>query len=220
MVITPLLYQLVAEEEGMPLLARDVAEQLSQVAEAFGIGGPPRIQGLSDALKPFPMEIALRYPVAIASDTLDDEIVPTYAGVATLGAERVLELLEGADVLTTAPDDGGAWWDFVRLESDEYALFPGDPQPELRVWVAGLVRVDDGVQLRRFATGVSFEGGEFSGTLAGTIVSEECVHDIRGVDPGAPYRGSCVNQGCIGPCTPRVYVSPDDGIYRLLGCDC
>ncbi len=227
MVITPLLYQVVAEEKDLPLLARDVADRLSHVAEAFDsrlavgrLDALPRIERLSQALKPFPMEMALRYPLAIASDTPDDEIVPTYAGVVTLESEQVLELLDGAELLKDAPDDGGPWWDFLRLESGGYALFPGDPESELRVWVTGLVRVDDGVQLRRLATGVSFDGGGFSGTVAETIVRDKCVHDVRGVEPGAPYRGSCVNRGCIGRCTPRAYVSPDDGIYRLRGCNC
>jgi hypothetical protein len=122
----------------------------------------------------------------------------------------------------------GRWWDLVRTETGEYALFPGDDGPNLRVVVTTLVPTGSAIELRRLDTQLAITGTangpalmlEQGGDGESPELPEPCAHEVRGIDEGAPYTGRCANKGCSEACSPRVFLTPNDGIYRLLGCNC
>jgi hypothetical protein len=161
-------------------------------------------------------------PVAFESGARDRS-----AGVPLMMEHHVHELVGELEQVQPETPVIGRWWDLVRTETGGYALFPGDDQPNLRVVVTALVPVGSAIELRRLDTQLAVTGTADGRALMleqgegeSTELAEPCTHEVRGIDEGAPYTGRCANKSCDEACSPRVYLTPNDGIYRLLGCNC
>jgi hypothetical protein len=200
-VVTPALFARLGERGSVPRLAVPSSLELYEGFREWSID-----ERLESYLEPVAFELALKQ---------------TVSGVPLLDENRVMELLEGLDEVSAEQPPQGRWWDFIRTESGEYALFPGDYEPNTKVLETLLELVGSAIQLRRLDT--KWESDVFSLRQHGEdpeVLEEPCIHEIYGVDEGAPYVGRCQNSGCAEGCTPRVYVTHDDGIYRLVGCNC
>jgi hypothetical protein len=128
----------------------------------------------------------------------------------------------------------GRWWEFWPTTEGSYAMFPGDDARRSSVattlWIpagrsAHVRRIDLSSLLlvRRRGSLLTAGGPPHDGPESADrpiVPPEPCELLAEEVEPGAPYVGRCSNVGCAGGCSPHVVVLPDDGVYRLLGCDC
>jgi hypothetical protein len=201
--VTPLLFDAAARRAGRPGLRPHLVERMRSEL-------PGRvIEVLSE---PVIDQLVLTRPFAKA-------LVQGIVGVPLLTESELMDLTRGAERgAEQAPD--GRWWEFWQTEDGEYALFPATDDPALPIAVAAVVVTAATVQLRRFDTGLVLSAGHVELRDSPTIVAETCVHQVDVDEPGAPYTGRCADGGCAGGCTPLILVNPDDGLYRLAGCDC
>ena len=201
-VITPALFAVRGQEGYGPRLA---ATFLAPV-ELEQLTSWALDERVAQYLQPVRFEEALQEPVI---------------GVPLIASHRLRQLLDGVD---RAPPDRlptGRWWDFIRTVSGDFALFPGDEDWRFRLVATALLPSGSAVQLRRLYTGLEYgEAGMEGISERPALALDPCVHEVDGFEPGAPYAGRCVNQSCPEGCSPLIYVNPDDGVYRLLGCDC
>jgi hypothetical protein len=110
----------------------------------------------------------------------------------------------------------GQWWEFWPTTDRRYAMFAADDTRRLSLTTSRWIPRGKATQVRR----VDLTSPVSAGMSRLRNRPEPCELLAEAVDPGAPYVGRCENVGCGGGCTPHVVVVPDDGIYRLLGCDC
>jgi len=208
-VLTPLLYQRAAEEEGLPQLERPVEIPEPQPYE---FRKPPGDYlwvldefRLRPFLHPFPWR-----------DVRDGSV-----GVPILDRRELESLIEdGSDANDVYPASP-TWWEFRRTQNGDWAMFPGNEAPGLQITTLLPVRTARSIQLRVLYLGVEVTpDGSVRQTPPASVPSGGCVHEALEDEPGAPYRGRCSNNGCPRNCSPRIKVSPDDGLYRLLGCNC
>lgn len=141
-------------------------------------------------------------------------------GVPILDEDEKQALMDGYDKVDHDDDvEPDSWWELWSLENGEYALVPGDNNPELSVTVCALVRAGLVVQLRRFASGFLLANGVLTFGGPPNIPNEECIReDID--EPGCPYHGRCADKGCGGGCSADVVIVPREGLYVLKGCSC
>lgn len=146
-------------------------------------------------------------------------------GVPLFGEDELQAFVSEAD---QAPPDlprRGRWWEFWPTIDGTYAMFPGDDAEQPSVATTLWIPAGKSARVRRIDLSSLLPGGEkFPDRLASrdrpVVPPEPCELLADELEPGAPYVGRCSNIGCDGGCTPHILVKPDDGIYRLLGCDC
>lgn len=112
-----------------------------------------------------------------------------------------------------------SWWDFYVTTDGNYALFPGDDDPEPTLPLAFLIPNGLSTELRQVDLPALF-GLRWGGRSRPTVPPELCGLDLEHDEEGAPYRGRCRRRGCPNPCSPLVVVNPETGHYRLGGCRC
>lgn len=209
-VLTPLLYQRAAEGEGLP----ELGPRHVEIPEPPGYDLPEPPSDYLWVLDEFRLRPFLRpLPWRVA---LDGSI-----GVPILDRRELESLIEDASDARGVYPASPTWWEFRRTQNGHWAMFPGNDTSGLQVSTLLPVRTARSIQLRVFHLGVEItpEGGVRQ-TPPASAPSDGCVHEVFEIERGAPYRGRCSNSGCPHNCTPRVTLSPDDGLYRLLGCNC
>lgn len=213
--LTPLVYASYAEELGLPALREPALSRLASVLRRgpeplFPTSARWRIDERSLAV---PIGELLR-PIALEPTSAE---IP---GVPLLGREQMLALFGDAGPADGASELGGRWWEFWPTYSDVWAMFPGDaePSPQLALVLPRSTRHE--IELRVLEFEIAFGRGGLEPSSPISPDPGGCIHVLEEDEPGAPYRGSCRNDGCPQKCTPRVVFQPDDGRYVLLGCRC
>jgi hypothetical protein len=112
-----------------------------------------------------------------------------------------------------------SWWEFRETVDERLAMFPGDNSPVPALATTQFVPRGRAVEVRRVDLG-DRTSRWLSASAKAAAPRPRCGLDLEEDEEGAPYKGRCVNRGCPGDCSPHVVVFPDDGIYRLTGCDC
>jgi hypothetical protein len=202
-VITPLLFDAAVRRAGRPGLRSDLVER-------------SRAQIRKDA---FPVLDQLNIDVLLQERPVTEAIANGLVGV-PLFTEENLDAMIGDAERYPAYEPQGRRWEFWQTETGYYAMFPADDDPRMPILVTATVVSGTTVQFRRFATGLAVETYPDGGVEFVAVVPEACILESDVDVPGAPYRGRCANSGCSGACTPLVFVNPDDGLYRLVGCNC
>jgi hypothetical protein len=142
-------------------------------------------------------------------------------GVPLFGPEDLEVFLSEAE--QAPPDRPGRarWWEFWPTDEGTYAMFPADADSRPSITVALWIPIGRSAQVHRLDLSPLLAVGGSESRWEPVVPPEPCVLLAEEVEPGAPYyRGRCSNTGCDGGCTHHVVLHPDDGIYRLRGCDC
>jgi hypothetical protein len=212
-VLTPLLYQALAEREDLPQLQSHLINRLGERLEPYIAGRP--VDRYAWVLDEFGLGRFLR-PVEFRSAAAQGSL-----GVPLLAPDDLTALLGTAERRESRPNPVTSWWEFWRTDQDAYAMFPADATPDFHASIL-LPAVDgNSAQLRVLDLGLTVtEHGEVQPEPPSAVPAAPCIHDARADVPGAPYQGNCRNQRCDHTCSPRVVLNPDDGLYQLTGCNC
>jgi hypothetical protein len=213
-VVTPAIYQAFAEEGlGPPLEPYRGPERLSLSLRAVRA---LFARNLAAALKP---ESVRR--IAAEGGT----------GIALFDEDELRSFVSEAEEAPPDQPRRGRWWEFWPTREGSYAMFPGDDSKQRsiagtlwipaegaarvrRVELRSLLRLSRSARLSALASGgPPLREPPF-------LPPEPCELRAEEREPGAPYVGSCSDVGCDRGCSPHVVVHPDDGIHRLLGCEC
>lgn len=202
--MTPLLFDAAARRAGRPGIRESLLGAVRRRAPDELIASVSDLTFLDALLQPVPFASAVTGGLAIVPLFSEDEL-------------RSLAPLQEGPVVS---EGQGRWWDFWQLEDQTYALSPGDDAAELTVQIPLVIVSGALIQVRRFDPGFVFSRGTAVPARAPCVPTEECVWEPYGNEPGAPYSGRCADYGCASGCDPLVAVNPDDGLWRLEGCDC
>jgi hypothetical protein len=202
-VLTPAVYQALATRGLGPRLERHVepARLPWRLQAARVLLG----QDLAPALRPQPVS---RF------------VAEGGTGVALFEEGELHEFLSEAKDAPADEPRRGRWWEFWRTDQGSYAMFPGDdarrPSLATTLWIP----MGRSAQVRRIDLTPLVGIGDRKALDRPVVPPEPCTLLANEVEPGAPYVGRCENVGCDDGCSPHVVVQPDDGIYRLRGCNC
>lgn len=213
-ILTPILYQSIAERYGGPQLLPHLIEGFAERTAYLDF---PRLSpGDLFRLASYRVEPLLR-PVSLT------DAAAGAVGVPLIEDSELPDLLGDAEAGDREPESRGGWWEFWRTETGQWAMFPGNYNPGWQVAVLLPIRTSTGIQLRMLQRELAFEPDRTEIGPTGPAVAVAptgCVPEMTQDEPGAPYRGRCENVGCPGPCSAQVVLTPDDGIHRLMGCGC
>jgi hypothetical protein len=114
----------------------------------------------------------------------------------------------------------GQWWEFWPTTDGGYAMFPGDDEHQPSVATSLWIPSDGSARVRRVTVSPLARKASGISRPRSDAAPEPCELVATESQPGAPYVGRCSTVRCDSGCSPHVVVQPDDGIYRLMGCDC
>jgi hypothetical protein len=189
-------------------------------------------RGLGPPLRPVakPARVPLRFQAvrALARFSEVPGIAPEPArrlaaqggtGTPLFGASELSAFL--SDAREAPPDEPrrGRWWEFWPTMDGSYAMFPADDAEQTSLATTQWLLASESAYVRRIDVNPL---NALARRMPRTprVPPEPCVLLAKEAEPGAPYVGRCSNLNCGGGCSPHVVIQPDDGIYRLLGCDC
>jgi len=141
-------------------------------------------------------------------------------GVPLFDEDELHAFVSEADEAPSEQLRHGRWWEFWPTSNRSYAMFPGDDATQPSVATTLWIPADRSAHVRRIDLSSLLPVGEARSRDRPVVPPELCELLAEESEPGAPYVGRCSNAGCGRGCSPHVVVHPDDGIYRLLGCDC
>jgi hypothetical protein len=140
-------------------------------------------------------------------------------GVPLFSQEELHGFLSSAKSVPPDAPRRGHWWEFWPTIEGSYAMFPADDSKLASLATTQWLLASESAHVRRLEVGLVSAFARRA-PRAPSVPPEPCTLLAKEVEPGAPYVGRCSNLKCPGGCSPHVVVYPDDGIYRLLGCDC
>jgi hypothetical protein len=190
-------------------------------------------RGLGPRLKPpvEPLRLSWRFRAARAllHDNLAAVLAPASVyrfaaeggtGVPLFDEDELHAFLSEADQASPESPRKGQWWEFWPTTNGSYAMFPADDARQRSVATTLWIPAYASAYVHRIDVSSLLPVGQPKSGGRPVAPARPCQLLAKESEPGAPYVGRCSNAGCTGDCSSHVVVLPDDGIYRLLGCDC
>ncbi|HEX5618488.1 MAG TPA: hypothetical protein VFX51_08720 [Solirubrobacteraceae bacterium] len=142
------------------------------------------------------------------------------SGVPIFDRSELEIFLSGGEAAPSDQPRIGDWWEFWPTQDGNYAMFPADDRAQRSVATTNWLPTTESAFVDRLDLSLRRVLGGSTSRPSNDKPARPCALLAKEIEPGAPYVGRCSNLNCGGGCSPHVVVQPDDGIYRLMGCDC